>query len=102
VQCHKRHAVQLKKKRPLHRAVRAAAWRAKRDGIEFSLREQDLIIPEVCLVFGTPMATPSLDRRNNDLGYTMDNVRVISWEANRLKHRLTLEQVEALAEYMRN
>jgi len=52
------------------------------------------------------MTKPSLDRKDNTKdntkGYTKDNVRVISWEANRIKHALTLEQAEALVRYMKS
>ncbi|HET8668563.1 MAG TPA: hypothetical protein VFM10_11320 [Terriglobales bacterium] len=85
---------------PIKKAVRAAEWRAKRDGRVFDLTVDDLEVPELCPVFGTPMLRPSLDRINNNLGYTRKNTRVISWEANRLKHALTLEQARALVRYM--
>lgn len=100
--CHRGNAQKLKKKRPLARAVRSAEWRAKRDGLDFDLVESELEIPKVCPVFGTSMETPSLDRLDNSKGYVRDNVRVISWEANRLKHRLSIEQARALVHYMEN
>lgn len=44
--------------------------------------------------------TPSLDRIVPERGYVRGNVEVISWEANRLKNSATLEQLEALVDYL--
>lgn len=60
----------------------------------------DVVIPELCPVFGTPMDKPSLDRKDNSKGYTRDNVRVISDRANRLKNNGTLEELKAIVAYM--
>lgn len=102
VPCQQRRAKEHSQKFPLRKAIRAAKWRAKRDGLEFNLVEEDLNIPALCPVLGTVMDTPSLDRLDNSKGYTKNNVRVISWEANRLKHRLSIQQIEALLKYMRD
>lgn len=45
--------------------------------------------------------TPSLDRQDNSKGYTIDNVGVICWRCNLLKRDGTLEEFEAIVEYMR-
>lgn len=102
VACNNRINKEVYTRDPLKKAVRAAAWRAERDGREFSVRLEDLEIPELCPVLGVPLVRPSLDRKNNDKGYTKENTKVISWEANRIKHALTLEQVRALLQYMEN
>jgi hypothetical protein len=86
--------------------------RAVEKGIEFTLTKADLIIPDVCPVLGLPLErggggpgrkldnSPSFDRVDNTKGYTIDNVRVISWRANRLKADATLQEVQAIARYM--
>jgi len=46
--------------------------------------------------------SPSLDRVDNSKGYTMENVRVISYKANNLKSNATIEQIESLIYYIKN
>lgn len=88
----------------------AAKSRAKRQGVPFDLSLEDIVFPEVCPVFGIPLFfsetgrtdnTPSIDKRKKELGYTKDNIRIISWRANRLKSDATAEELAALAEYAR-
>lgn len=83
-----------------------AKSRAKKKGLEFSLTKDDIEIPETCPIFGIPIKrndgsgfhnnSPSLDRIDNNLGYTKDNVRVISNRANLLKCDASLEELELL------
>ena len=71
-----------------------AKCRAKRDGLEFSIAKEDIQIPTHCPILGIPIKknigsgfhrdSPSLDRINNRLGYTKDNIRVISNRANQI------------------
>ena len=83
--------------------------RAKEAGIEFTIKPEDINVPDLCPIFQTPIAfvkgindsLPSLDRLNNDLGYIPGNVRVISWRANYIKKNITLEQCERMYLYMR-
>lgn len=71
---------------------------------------EDLVIPEVCPVLGIRLEfgkshcwhLPSLDRFDNDRGYTKDNVRIISYRANKLKNDATVEEFEAVLNYMKN
>ncbi len=88
-----------------------AKTRAKKLGIEFSLKLGELDIPETCPVLGIPMeksttgkredGSPSLDRLDNSKGYTPDNVKVISWRANKLKNNSSIEELEAIVDYMK-
>lgn len=77
-----------------------AKWRANAFGLDFDLTLEDIVIPKLCPVFGTPMERPSVDRHDNSKGYTKGNAKIISLEANRLKNNLTLEQAKALVKYM--
>jgi hypothetical protein len=89
--------------------LKGTSSRAKERGIHFDLDINDIVIPEVCPVFKTPLrfseigresTTPSIDRVDNNLGYTKTNIRIISWRANRLKNNLTIKEVRALLDYM--
>lgn len=78
-----------------------AKHRAQRNGIEFCIELDDIVIPELCPILGTPLKAPSLDRIDNSRGYLPGNVGVISRRANAIKGDLTLDQVEALFRYMK-
>lgn len=87
----------------------ATRQRAKRDGIAFDLKSEELSVPEVCPVLGIPLFrqrgngprdnSPSLDRIDPSKGYTKDNVRVISYRANRIKGNCTAAELRAIAAY---
>lgn len=102
--------------RPL--MLRRARRRAEEKGYPFSITEEDVIVPETCPVFGTPLKaargefhknrfggkanSPSIDKIIPSLGYVPGNVRVISWRANRLKNDASLEELEALVRWLRS
>jgi hypothetical protein len=86
-----------------------ARQRAKILGIECSLTENDIKIPEFCPVLGIRLerkgskdrdAAPSLDRINSNLGYTSNNVRVISNKANQIKSNATASELAAVLNYV--
>jgi len=86
-----------------------ARKRAKERGLECSIKEQDILVPDLCPILGVKLgrsrgavdrASPSLDRVDSSKGYVPGNVRVISWYANKLKNDLTLDQVRNLVAYM--
>lgn len=93
------------------RMFRAAKWRAKRDNLEFSITEDDIILPECCPISGIQLklsvlgpdsrASYSLDRIDNSKGYVKSNIRVISKEANSIKSSKSLEFFERLVSYMK-
>lgn len=69
-------------------------YRAKRKGIPFDLRAQDVYVPANCPVLGVKLtfgaarnnfSSPSLDRIIPSLGYVKGNVAVISLRANVIK-----------------
>lgn len=90
--------------------IRAARTRAKKQNVPFDLSLDDFAIPETCPVFGVSLKkaenrqkrhSPSLDKFIPKLGYVKGNVYVISQRANMLKWDATVEEIEALARYMR-
>lgn len=88
-----------------------AKYRAKQDGLRFSITEKDVIIPKLCPILGMPLEvqcgvhrnnSPSIDRINPKFGYTKGNVQVISHRANYIKNNETDPRVfEAIALYLR-
>ncbi len=84
---------------------------AKFRKMPFNLLPEDIVIPEYCPILGTRLVfgkggrgrknTPSVDRVDNSKGYVRGNIRVISFEANRLKDANTIETLERLLAYMK-
>lgn len=92
--------------------------KAKKYGIPFSIKLDDIDRPEFCPVLGTKLMyginhnteetkwakdpdRASFDRLVPDLGYVVGNVFIISLKANRLKNNSTLEQLESLVNYIK-
>lgn len=91
--------------------LRSAKHRAKKRGLPFDLTIEDVVIPELCPVFGIPLVcnagtgharqdSPSLDKIIPELGYTKGNTQVISNLANVMKHDATPEQLIQFAEWV--
>lgn len=85
----------------------AAKCRAKEQGIEFSITQEDVIVPDTCPLLNIPLVrgkkvvspgSPSLDRIDSSKGYIPGNVWVISFKANTAKNNLTLAELKALVE----
>ncbi len=87
-----------------------ARERATRDGREFTITKEDIVVPDVCPLLGItiiPKAkdrhhSPSLDRKDSSKGYTPDNIWVISTRANTLKNNSTSDELQTLATAMKN
>ena len=79
----------------------SAKHRAAATGREFDLVIEDITIPDICPALGTPMKSPSIDRKDNNKGYTKDNIMVISRRANVIKSDATIEELEAILRYMK-
>ena len=45
--------------------------------------------------------SPSIDRIDSTKGYTVDNIQIISWKANRIKSYATVEELETIVAYMK-
>src|SRR5882724_642638 len=78
---------------------------AKRRGLEFSIKLEEITVPETCPILGMPLvkgvrqrlfSSPSLDRIDSSRGYVPGNVWVISWRANHLKSNGTLIEFRQL------
>ena len=80
--------------------------RAKKKGLEFNIDISDVIIPKTCPVLGIKILediqgrytdnSPSIDRIDNDGGYTKGNVRIISHRANSLKSNATVSELKKI------
>ena len=90
---------------------RRAKNRAADRGREFTIKVEDIKLPEVCPVFGFPLKqnsgrsgayfdSYSLDRIDNTKGYTPDNIQVTSQLANAMKADATPEQLRLFAQYI--
>lgn len=85
---------------------------AHKRGIDFTLTILDLYdlsFPITCPVLGIPMKfnrgrpqgdSYSIDRLDSSIGYTIDNIRVISYRANRLKSDGSKTEISKIAEYV--
>ncbi len=100
-----------RKNNPVKTMLITAKTRAKRKGIEFSLTDIDVSLPEVCPILGITLQSNygtggwkhdsySLDRIDNSLGYIKGNVRVVSNLANQMKSYADKEQLLAFAKWV--
>ena len=90
--------------------VSMARHRAKKSGIPFDLKPEDITIPYTCPVLGIPIQfsdtdsrhnSPSLDRLVPELGYTPGNVLVVSWLANDIKRNFNPVDIVTVGEFYR-
>jgi hypothetical protein len=94
--------------RKIHSRLKSSA---KKRNIEFDLTITDLYqidFPITCPILGMPLVwnrgepkdnSVSFDRIDSSVGYTFDNLQVISVKANRAKNNLTLEELKKFALY---
>jgi hypothetical protein len=87
----------------------SAKARAKKKNLSFSLKLQDIVVPEVCPVLGIKLIkgnrkqhfdSPTLDRKIPELGYTKENTEVISYRANLLKSNASVQELQKVLEYL--
>lgn len=81
----------------------SAKTRALKTNLEFNITKEDIKIPLVCpylkqtitkqLGYGRCKTNPSIDRIDNNKGYTKDNIQVISDQANRMKTNATKDEL---------
>lgn len=84
---------------------------AKKRNIEFDLSLTDLnnlTWPITCPIIGLPLKynkgkpldnSYSIDRIDSSKGYTIDNIIVISYKANRLKNNATNKELQQISEF---
>lgn len=98
-----------------HAAYANAKQRAKHKEIAFDLTSDALYDlakkTETCPILGVELEyyrgrgnrrranAASIDRVDNDGGYTLDNIAIISQRANGIKSRLTIQELLALGRY---
>lgn len=94
--------------------------RAARKGIHFSISSHDVVIPEKCPILGITLIQdpsfivnnsikgqltlpnyPTIDRLVPELGYTKDNIAVISWRANDLKGNASLQELQSVVDWLK-
>lgn len=97
---------QYKEKTTEYKLFYAARHRARKRNLEFSLGLEDIVIPDICPVLQIPLKhntdyAPSLDRFDSSLGYTKENVRVISFRANMIKSNATLDEMQKVLNYLK-
>ena len=114
----------MKEEQPWVLAYRAVKTRAKKNNMDFNLTEDFLksIWVNTCPVLGIPLYSavfesgnnrseskakphdnsPTVDRIDSCKGYTIDNIQIISWRANRIKNDATPEELKKIADYMLN
>lgn len=91
---------------PIKSMLRRCKRRASSLGVEFSLVEEDILIPEYCPILNIKLiksadidSAPSIDRVDNTRGYTKDNIIIISHRANRLKSDASIDELNKLVEF---
>lgn len=83
--------------------------RAKRTGLDFDINK--LTLPKKCPILGLELDytygsgrhdnKATVDRIDNSKGYTIENVVVCSWRANRLKNDASLEELEKIYKFVK-
>jgi len=96
-------------KNPAKFILNTIRGRAKAKGWEFDLtleQVEALLEPMRCALTGLPLRwtqathdpwAPSLDRRDNSKGYTLDNVRVVAYRVNLMRREMTDDEFLAIA-----
>lgn len=108
---HQRRAIIKDKDHPdsdfmkVKQRVNQIKTRAKKRNLAFDLTVDFLLTmlaeTPTCPVFGTELGDNwEVDRTDPSKGYTQDNVRILSREANRLKDNGTLDQFKAIVRYL--
>jgi hypothetical protein len=85
-----------------------ARLRAKKRGVPFSIKVDEIVIPERCPALGiklsrgrrSPMGhSPSLDRIVPSLGYVTGNIIVVSMKANLIKQDANPAELMRVAKF---
>lgn len=109
--CKKCNCARVKCMTPQWKMWQRAKQRAKQRGMEFSLSVEDIVVPDVCPAIGIAINvnsgkpgayknSPSLDRIDNNKGYTKDNIQVLSQCANAMKGAATTDELISFAKWV--
>ena len=107
----KHNALQKKARlaNPTTKLWQDARRRAKKYNIPFTITKEDIIIPEICPILQIYLMpnsgssadhSPSLDRIIPSLGYTPENIAVISFRANQIKNNGNAEEHLKIANWL--
>ena len=108
-QAHVARTKQWRANNPVLHMLQRARARARSEGASFDLVESDVVVPAVCPVFGVTLVqakgqhrpnSPSLDRIVPVLGYTKNNVVVMSSKANLMKNDATIAELRQFAAWV--
>lgn len=97
------------KRHPEQYLLDKARERAKNIGVSFSLTTDDIFIPNRCPILNIELrpgngklhdCSPTIDRIVPSLGYTKDNIAVISWKANKIKSNGTLSELKQIVSWL--
>lgn len=111
--CPKCNSERVKSGTVQYKMYSRAKSRATSNNLEFNISMKDIIIPEVCPVFGFKLEcrigkaggqknSPALDRIDPTKGYIKDNIRVISHLANMMKSHATESELLIFAKWIIN
>lgn len=111
-QC-KRIRIEYRNKNYIQMMLKSAKTRCDKNGMEFSIAEEDLTIPTHCPYMGMELtqtsgtrkpnpSNMSLDRVDNSRGYVKGNVQIISVMANLMKRDATVEELIEFAKGILN
>lgn len=90
-------------------ALRGCRSRALKHCVPFRITLDDIVVPDVCPVFGFPLrptvgcsddCSPTVDRLVPELGYVPGNIAVISHRANSIKSCGTADEHRRIADWM--
>lgn len=83
--------------------------RNRKKDLSVDLTSEDILLKKTCPILGIPIIygksytsgnSPSIDRIDNELNYTKDNIQLISLLANMMKSSANPEQLIKFSEYM--
>lgn len=109
--CKSCNSERVKSQTPEWKMHQRAKQRALKTGREFSIDLKDIVIPDICPVLGIEINmnsgksgayrnSPSLDRIDNDKGYTKNNIQVISQLANAMKCHASIKELQKFADWV--
>lgn len=109
--CKKCNSERVKSQTPEWKMHQRAKQRCRSSKLEFDIEVADIDIPARCPILdielnmnsgksGAYRNSPSLDRIDNNKGYTKDNIWVISQLANAMKGSATEEQLILFAKWV--